>query len=138
MNNDVTLRNKNKYEKDIKRFVDNGYVEILFENDEFALCNFANHCYLFFPHAICDYAILINSKQVMTCLNDHLTYFSTFGSLSDEDFRKITCIIDDNLFNIAKETKAKTDKNGPSKFIDLELDKYVLENFSNKKSGMRK
>ena len=128
--------NKEKFDKQIKKFVENGYVTILFQNEEYALCNYANQCYLLFPHGVCDYGIIINKTNLIACVENPVVLLNQIAKLPDDVFRKNTVVIDDKLFEHARLTKIHTDKNGPSEFIDLSGDEFIIANYG--MSGRRK
>ncbi len=115
------------YKTVTKRFFDEKLLTLLYEDEFFAMCNASNHCYLFFPYYIVDYAILLDQPNALRCMLDVFRYCVSIGNWDDEQFRKLTAIINDKLFNILKEVKEGTDLNGPSKFVDLELDKLILK-----------
>ena len=119
-------KRKEVFEAQIKRFVDNGYVEILYQDDYFAISNYCNQCYLLFPYSYTnEHAIVVNKANVIYCIENFLGYMTQLSEWPAEKYNKNAVIINDKLFEHARLTKANTEKNGPSDYVDFEVEEYV-------------
>lgn len=113
------------YKKETKRFYDNNLMTLLYKEDEYAFCNYANQCYLFFPHRYADFAIILNKNALIYAVRNPFEFFCHMISQEQEYFSSQTLVINDRLFEHAIKTKENTDQNGHSEFVEPELDEII-------------
>lgn len=122
--------NKRKFNESTKKFFENGLMKKLYETEEFVLCNYANQCYLLFPHRFFDYGLVVDKTNLALCIENYGAILEVYANATDEEYKRNTCVVNDKLFEHAKKTKLRTDKEGPSQFVDLELEKQIEDALS--------
>ena len=107
------------YLRESKRFYDNNLIKLLYDNGEFAFCNYANNCYIYFPYRFSQNVRIVDKSILIYAIRNPLEYLIRTSE------NKEYCV-NDVFFEKAKATKEKTDAEGPTELVDLRLDEMIL------------
>ncbi len=107
------------YLRETKRFYDNNLIKLLYDDGEFAFCNYSNQCYLVFPYRFSKNARIVHKEILIYAVRNPLDYL--IRTAENKEYA-----VSDVFFENAKVVKAKRDAEGPTEFIDLRLDEMIL------------
>ena len=124
--------NKNEFNLKTRKYFEEGLMKKIYETEEFVLCNVANQVYLLFPHRYLDYGIVINKNNLGNCINNYREIIVALTKTDEKVFNANTVIINEKFYKFAKEMKAKNDIEGPSPYVDLELEQKVMDIYGNR------
>lgn len=124
------MNKREEFLKDNKKFFDSGYVKEVYVNEYLSIMNICNSLYAVSEYSKSSYgnmyyAFMVTPNQVRKIITDNSYFFEWVLSLDKEMFKKITMAFDEKNFRLMKEIEEETRLNGPSEFVDLQMEEEL-------------
>ncbi|MBR6514771.1 MAG: hypothetical protein IKT46_08080 [Clostridia bacterium] len=127
------MTNKQRFYKIAEPFFLAGLFKEIYQSDDISICNIANSGYAVFmysllkPHKEDEFAgIFVDKKGIRSIVNNN-SLIQTFYLAWPNDVKKRSLLpLNDRTFKIIEKFKKKTDENGPSHEVDLEMEKEIM------------
>ena len=126
---------REEFLKDIEKYREAGVLKEIFNTDDFSICNISNQCYAIFSYyksELGQCGILMSPDRIREIISSPELFAIIVSKMDKEHIRKMTLILNEKNFNVMLDMKKKTDTNGPSPDIDVELEAELLGREKNK------
>lgn len=128
----MKLTSKEEFYRDTQRFFDAGLLKEVYSDDIKCICNACNSHYICFPYLKVDdlnsqMGLVCTEKAIKPMLSDANLIVKLLTNNDQKFIDTWCCYANDQLFNELLEIKKKTDIEGPSKFVDLELEDEIMQ-----------
>ena len=120
---------KTKFNEKIADFLEAGVLKEIFSSEDFGVFNVSNYCYAVFDYN--EYSggqcgIIVNTDLMRKIINSPEFFPKLVQAMGKDWVEKNSVILDERNLQVMKEMKKKTDSNGPTSSIDVELEAELL------------
>ena len=125
----------NDFRRHATKFFEEDLLRVIFTDDDFCICNVANHVYALFPFPVTlsdrkdfeeqgFFGICI-SKEYVSLLVQDVSYIRSLAEMDPDEINKLSFRLNEKNYSVLKKCKHNTDLNGPTKDIDFEMEEKI-------------
>lgn len=114
--------------KDLKDCFEEKLITEISRGKRFSVCNMADMFYAVFPHVKSgkyQCGVIVNHENIKYLVEDEMFFKKIYSSMSKEEQKQLSFVLDEGVKELLRKYKAKTDLEGPSNDIEVELEEQL-------------
>ena len=114
--------------KNANKFIKAGFMTVVYESDKLCVCNIANTVYAIFNYDETEYGhwgLMVNPQCIIPIATDNDLFYDLVLQHDEATKYQRSFFLNDRTFKVMKDLKEKTDRNGPTKDIDFQMEQEL-------------
>lgn len=122
---------KNYFYTQMKGLLEENLLREVYAGERLSIMNIANTCYVIFDFAMCYqsehlFGIIMGARWVKRIAKKEMRFYRWAVAISTEEVKKYMLVISEKNIEVMRNLKAKSDKDGPGKDVDLQMEKDIM------------